>query len=184
MFSIGAVFNSFNNQQDIISTIQKKEQELKKIKAPAPVQLPTELFAPQDVDMRILPPPAVVVPQPTAVDKKNSLLNQMTDEELLAKALEMEMEQSVVPVGGAGPPVVIPPPLQPIQSPPFYGHPPYGGGPPPGMMGMPPGMPGGPPPPPGMMMNHPPHRPPFYNSPSAGPYRPPAPFRGRNNKNR
>lgn len=42
-----------------------------------------------DVDMRTIPPVVPVVEK-----KKNSLLNQMTDEEVLAKTMEMEMEQA------------------------------------------------------------------------------------------
>ena len=54
--------------------------------------LMAELFSPHDVDMRIAPPPQVV-------EKKPSLLNQLSDEQLLAKAMEMEV---------AGIPAVVP----------------------------------------------------------------------------
>ena len=54
--------------------------------------LMAELFSPQDVDMRIAPPPQVE-------KKKPSLLNQLSDEQLLAKAMEMEV---------AGIPAVVP----------------------------------------------------------------------------
>ena len=55
--------------------------------------LPAELFSPHDVDMRIAPPP------PQEKKKKPSLLNQLSDEQLLAKAMEMEV---------AGIPAVVP----------------------------------------------------------------------------
>lgn len=159
--------------------------------------LPTELFSPHDVDMRIAGPiPAVQPPvapiQPVVAKpvlpvvaagpekKKPSLLNQLTDEELLAKAMEMEMEQAGIP-GGAAP---VTPGAPPMTGPPFF-SPPRGANPY-GPMGMPPM--GGPPmrgPP---MMGHPRqfHSPPFMGQ--RPPYHSPPPgqqqggFRPRHNK--
>ena len=149
---------------------------------------PEPLFSPHDVDMRLAAPPVVVpvvgpvgvVPvqqQPpiiaTDAKKKPSLLNQLTDEELVAKAMEMEMEEA----GIASAPVV-PAVMPPAILPPGVGG--GGGGPPPPFYpGLPPPHPGYGPPPMGMppMMGHPRpfHSPPFmesrppYHSPPAGP---------------
>lgn len=148
-------------------------------------QLPTELFSPHDVDMRIAPIavqqpvvpiqpvlPKSVLPVVAAAPekKKPSLLNQLTDEELLAKAMEMEMEQAGIP----------PPVAAPMTGPPFF-PPPRGANP---YAPVGPGMPpmGGPP-----MMGHPRpfHSPPFMGQRS--PYHSPSPgqqggFRPRSNK--
>lgn len=131
--------------------------------------LPKELFSPHDVDMRIAPPSIPVQPVPPKAmiippveKKKPSLLNQLTDEELLAKAMEMEMEQAGIPPA-------------PMQGPPFF-SPPRGPYPPMG-----PGIPPGPP-----MMGHPRpfHSPPFMGprSPYHSPTGPGAGFRPRHNK--
>lgn len=116
-------------EQEILSSIQKKETEMKQIVSQSEAlnanlalgslgsdrDLRTEFFPPQDVDMRIPPvtshladESAVRDPRRTAgpisslptAPAKKSLLKQLTDEELLAKAMEMEMEAS----GGVPPP--------------------------------------------------------------------------------
>lgn len=109
-------------------------------------QLPVELFSPHDVDMRIaapipVPVPSVAAPVHTIEQKKPSLLNQLTDEELLAKAMEMEMEQAGV--SPANPVPFFSPPRGPPGMPPH----PY---PCPPMMGMGPPRPFHPFPPPYM----------------------------------
>lgn len=114
---------------------------------------------------------------PVAPEKKKpSLLNQLTDEELLAKAMEMEMEQA-----GITPSPPIKPAGQPFFSPPV-GAGSFGPVPPPigapHMGPRPPVGPGGPPPPF--------HSPP-YMTPRGPPFRSPpmqGGFRGRNKKKR
>jgi len=81
--------------------------------------LRTEFFPPQDVDMRIPPATSHLPDESTVRDPrrtsgaisslppapaKKSLLKQLTDEELLAKAMEMEMEAA----GGVAPPTTNP----------------------------------------------------------------------------
>lgn len=160
-----ASINNLNisNLQEIISTIQKKEMEMKMTsKSSEDRPLPIELFSPHDVDMRIAGPipvqpiapvqpvvPIGVVPvvTPAPEKKKPSLLNQLTDEQLLAKAMEMEMEQAGIPTAPMAGQQFFPPPRGAIPYPP-----------------MGPGMPPGPP-----MMGHPrPFRsPPFMGARSS-----------------
>lgn len=149
--------------------------------------LPNELFSPHDVDMRIPPiinPPVTQHIAPVEVTrvappekKKPSLLNQLTDEELLAKAMEMEMEQA-----GIAPSAPVNPVGQPFFSPP-RGPGPFGPMPPMGGPHM-----AGPRPPmgPGVCPPRPFHSPP-YMPPRGPPFRSPpmqGGFRGRNKKKR
>lgn len=184
---------SFVRLQEILSTIQKKETELKKISIMPEVHnlnfdaephgrvvmnsdhdLRQDLFPLQDIDMRIPPPPTLSLdrdprrtvtsnpPSTTRTEKKS--LKQLTDEELLAKALEMEaMEASSS---------VTPAPVQPYF-PTHIGAPMIM----PGMQHMQ-GSGAETPYPMPMMVPPRPYRPPYrhhntpYNNPTSGAYRP------------
>ena len=175
--------------QEILSSIQKKETEMKQIVSQSEalcaaaalsnnLSLGGGFFPPQDVDMRI-PVTAVAHPpeesnntqrdprrnpassaQQKAPLKKKSL-KQLTDEELLAKAMEMEMESGIgSPAGNTNASAVVAPYFSP--PPPFRpsGPPPSMGGPPPSMMAPP---------------HHRPFLPPYIRGPSAPPYNHPPP---------
>jgi len=177
------------NLQEILSSIQKKETEMKQIVSQSEalcaaaalsnnLSLGGGFFPPQDVDMRI-PVTAVAHPpeesnntqrdprrnpassaQQKAPLKKKSL-KQLTDEELLAKAMEMEMESGIgSPAGNTNASAVVAPYFSP--PPPFRpsGPPPSMGGPPPSMMAPP---------------HHRPFLPPYIRGPSAPPYNHPPP---------
>merc|ERR1712071_395150 len=103
--------------------------------------------------------PASSAQQKAPLKKKS--LKQLTDEELLAKAMEMEMESGIgSPAGNTNASAVVAPYFSP--PPPFRpsGPPPSMGGPPPSMMAPP---------------HHRPFLPPYIRGPSAPPYNHPPP---------